>query len=128
MDMWDSIPVKNLIVPAIHPPIGLRNYILRNILGFVDSDVEKLSKCEEVSHSTLVTVNQVIAKRQQDRQIQDFNDDVMLQRKYMQLNQLQDMKESTPGVNNNIGITIAPTEKNMKKKKGKNWQMRSPNY
>ena len=69
MDMWDSIPVKNLIVPAIHPPIGLRNYILRNLLGFVDSDVEKLSKREEVSHSTLVTVNQVIAKSQQDRQI-----------------------------------------------------------
>ena len=38
------------------------------------------------------------------------NDGVMFQRKYMQLKRLQAMKESNPGLNNDLGITIVFTE------------------
>ena len=44
--MWDSVPVKNFIVPVLHLQIGLVNDFLINLNEFVDSDVEKLSKGE----------------------------------------------------------------------------------
>ena len=48
----------------------------------------------------------------------------------MQLKQLQDTKESTPGLNDDIGNTIALDEKIVMKKKEekKNWQNRCPKY
>ena len=46
MAMWDSVPVKNFIVPVLHLQIGLVNDFLINLNEFVDSDVEKLSKGE----------------------------------------------------------------------------------
>ena len=70
----------------------------------------KLSTGDEVTRSTLATVIQVIAKKRQDRQIWDANDGVMVQQNDMQIKRLQAMKESTPGINNNIGITITLDE------------------
>ena len=61
MTMWDSIPVKNFIVPVLYFRIGLGNDFFLN-LDFIYSDMEKLSTCEEVAHNTLGTLNQVIAK------------------------------------------------------------------
>ena len=72
--------------------------------------MERLSTGEEVNHNTLVTMNKVIEKRRQDRQIWYGNYGVMFQRKYMQLKRLQAMKESNPGLNNDLGITIVFTE------------------
>ena len=115
--MWYSVTVKNFIVPVINLQIGLGNDFLNNLLYFIDSDVEKLSTGEEVAHNTLVTLKQVIAKIRQNLQIWDVDDGVMLQRKYMQIKQLQAMKESTLGLNDNIGITIALAENFVKKKK-----------
>ena len=66
------------IVPVLHIQRGIGNYILSNLLDFIDSDVEKLYIGEEVARNTLVKVNQVITKRRQDRQIWDINDGVML--------------------------------------------------
>ena len=85
---------------------------------------------EELYRNTLVTVNQLISKGQKDHQIWGVNDGVMLQTKDMQINHLQTIKQSKPGINNNIVIAIDPAEncaKN-KNKKGKIWQMISPNY
>ena len=55
--MWDSETVKNFIVPVLHIQIGLGNYVLSQLLGFIDSDVEKLYIGEEVARNTLVKVN-----------------------------------------------------------------------
>ena len=60
MAMWDSIPVKKFIVKVIHIQIGLGNNVLKKLLDFIESDVEKLSTVEEVAHNTLVTLNQSI--------------------------------------------------------------------
>ena len=46
MEIWKSVPVKNFIVPLIHLQIGLGNYVLNNLLDFIDSGVENLSKGE----------------------------------------------------------------------------------
>ena len=69
MVMCDSIPVKNFIVPVLHRQIGLGNDVLNNFLDFIDYDLENLSTGEEVDRNTLVTLNQVIVKRQQNCQI-----------------------------------------------------------
>ena len=117
MAMWGSVPVKNSIVPVLHLQIGIRNDVLSNLLVFIDSDVEKLSTGEEVAYSKLVTVNKVISKRRQDRQIWDVNDGVMLQHKALQIKRIQAIKESTLGINNDLGITITSSEIFVKKKK-----------
>ena len=78
MAIWDSVPVKNFIVPVLHIQIGLGNYFLKNLLDYIDSDVQKLSTGEEVARNTLVTVNQVITNRRKECQIWDFNDGIML--------------------------------------------------
>ena len=78
MAMWEIVQVKNFIVLVLHIQIGLSNDVLSNLLDFIDSGAEKLSTGEEVARNTLVTVNQVITKRWQDRQIWDVNDGVML--------------------------------------------------
>ena len=108
---------ENFVVPVLHIQIGIGNDVLNNFLDFIDSDVEKLSTGTEVVRNTLVTLNQVIAKIQQNCQIWDVNDGVMLQRKYMHLNWLQVTKYSTPGLNYDILITISLDEKFLKKKK-----------
>ena len=92
--------------------------------------MEKLSTCEEVDHNTLGTLNQVIAKIHQNRQIWDVNYGIMLRSKAMQIKRLQSMKESTPGLNDDMGIAIASAENFVgnKYKKRKNWQKRSHNY
>ena len=77
MAMWDSVPVKIFIVLILHLQIGLGNDVLK-ILDFIDSDAEKFSTDEEVDRNTLVTLNQVITKRHQNRQIWDVDDGVML--------------------------------------------------
>ena len=46
ISMWDGVPVKNFIPPVLHLQIGLGNDILRNLLYFIDSDMEKLSTGE----------------------------------------------------------------------------------
>ena len=86
--MLDSFLVKNFIFPVLHIQIGHGNDILRNLLDFIEYDVEKLSTGEEGYFNTLVTLNQVIKKRRQDLQIWDVNYCVMLRRKYMQLKRL----------------------------------------
>ena len=58
----------------------------------------------------LVTLNQAITKIRQKRQIWDFNDGIILQRKSIQISILQSTKESTPGLNNDIVIKIALAE------------------
>ena len=65
MEILDSVPVKNFIVPFLHIQICLKNYSLSNLIDFIDSDVEKLSTGEEVDRNTLMILNQVIAKRRQ---------------------------------------------------------------
>ena len=60
--------------------------------------------------NTMVTVNQVVAKRFQDRKIWDINDGVILQQISMQITWLQDMKDSTTLLNNDLGITITLAE------------------
>ena len=70
--------MKNFIVPVINLQIGLGNNFSRNLIGFIESDTEKLSKGEEVARNTLVTVNQVITNRRKECQIWDFNDGIML--------------------------------------------------
>ena len=70
--------MKNFIVPVLHIQIGLVNDFLNDLLYFIESDADKLSKGEEVARNTLVTLNQVIAKRRQNRQIWDVNDGVMV--------------------------------------------------
>ena len=62
MSMWYSFPEKNFIVPVLHIQIGLGTYSLKNLLYFIDSDVNKLSTGGEMAHNTLVTLNQVITK------------------------------------------------------------------
>ena len=69
MEMWDSVPVNIFIVPVLHIQIFLGVDVLRNHIGFIDSDMDKLSTGEEMIHNTLVIVNQVIAKSRQDLQI-----------------------------------------------------------
>ena len=130
MEMWDSVPVKNFIVLVLHIQIDLGNYVLNNLINCIDSDVERLSTVEEVAHNTMVTLNQVIAKRWQNFQIWDVNDGVMLRRKAMQINRLQVTKESTPELNYDLVITLALAKKDFKKKKEerKFFQKRSPNY
>ena len=97
---------ENFAVPDLCLQIGIGKYFMRNLLGFIDSDVEKLSTGDEVNRNTPVTVNQVIAKRRQYRQIWCVNNCVMLQFNYMQLKRLEAMKDSTPGLNNDLVITI----------------------
>ena len=117
MAMWYSVPVKKIIVPVIHFQICTGNDILINLLDFIDFHVYKLSTGDEVTRSTLATVIQVIAKKRQDRQIWDANDGVTLRRKAMQIKWLQDVKESTPRLNDDLGITIGSAEHFVKKKK-----------
>ena len=119
VEIWDSVPVKNLIVPVLHLQIGLGYDVLNNLIDFIDYDVQKLSTCEEVARNALVTFNQFNVKRWQNRKIWDVNDGVMLRRKAMQLKQLQAMKESTLGINYDPVIKIALAEKSVKKKKRK---------
>ena len=69
MTMWDSVPLKKNIFQVLHIQIGLVNYVKENLLDFVDSDAEKLSIGEEVPRNTLLTLNQVISKIWQNRQI-----------------------------------------------------------
>ena len=78
METWNSIPVKNFIVPVLHLQIVIGNRILNNLLDFIDSDVENLSTGEKVAHNTLVILNQVVAKRRKNRKMWDLNDRVML--------------------------------------------------
>ena len=94
-------------------------WCLNNLLDFIDSDVEKLSTGESITRNTLVTLNQVIAKIWQNRQIWYVSDGVMLRRKSMQINRVQSMKESTPVINDYFVITIASGETIVKKKKEK---------
>ena len=70
-----------------------------------------------MARNILVTLNQVIAKRQQNCQIWYFDDVVMLRRKSMQIKRLQATKESTPVLNDDLVITIALAENFVKKKK-----------
>ena len=65
MAIWDSVPMNNFIVPVLHIQIGRGYNILINHLDFVNSDVDRLSTVEEVAHNTMMTVNQVNAKRRQ---------------------------------------------------------------
>ena len=69
---------KKFIVSVLHLQIGLVNDVLRYLLGFIESDVEKLYTGEEVACNTLVTVNRFFSKRRQDRQMWGFNDVVTL--------------------------------------------------
>ena len=78
MEMWDSVSVINFIVPVLHLQIGIGNDVLNNLLDLIDSDVEKLYTGEELAHNKLVTLNQVITKRRQKRQLWDVDDGVML--------------------------------------------------
>ena len=117
MAMWDSVPVKNFVFPILCLQIGLVNDVLNNLLGFFNSDVDKLSTGEEVARNTLVILNQVIAKIWQKRQIWDVNDDVMLRRKAMQIKRLHATKESTPGIKYGLLITIPLAENFVKNKK-----------
>ena len=78
MVMRASVPVKNFTVPVLRLQVGLGNGILNNLIGFINSDVEKFSNAEEVARNTMATLNQAIAKRGQNCQIWDFNDGVML--------------------------------------------------
>ena len=55
--MWDSVPVKNFIVPVLHLQIGIGNDVLSNLLDLVKSDVDKLSTGEEEFNNILVKVN-----------------------------------------------------------------------
>ena len=75
---------KHFIVPVIYLQIGLGSDVLRNILYFIDCNLEKLSTSEEVDRNKLVTVNQVISRRWQECQIWGANDGVILRGKYMQ--------------------------------------------
>ena len=60
MAMWDSIPMKKIIVTVLHLQIGIVNDYLSNLIDFIDYDVEKVYIGEEVARNTLVTVKQVI--------------------------------------------------------------------
>ena len=62
-------------------------------------------------------MNQDIAKRGQDRQIWYVNDGVMLRWRYMQIKRLQAMKESTPGLYNDLGVKITSAGNFVRKKK-----------
>ena len=44
MEMWDSVPVKDFIVPVLHLQIFLGNNFLNNLLDIIESDVDKLSR------------------------------------------------------------------------------------
>ena len=83
-----------------------------------------------MAHNTLVIVNPVIVKRRQDRQILDVDDGIRLLRKAIHINRIHSMKDSTPGINIYLGITINSAGNFVKKKnkKGKFCQKRSPNY
>ena len=83
-----------------------------------------------MASNTLVTLNQVIVKRRQNHQRWDINDGVMLQRKYIQIKRLQDMQESTMGLNDGLDIKITSAEHFARKKKeeNKNFQKRFPKY
>ena len=117
MEMWDSVQVKNFIVPVLHLKIGLGKDVLNNLLDFIESDVKKLSTGEEVDHNKMVTLNQGIAKRQQNRKIWDVHDGIILRRKAMHIKRLQATKYSTPGLNDDLVITISLSENFVKKKK-----------
>ena len=67
MIMQDSVPVNKFILSFIRNQIGLVNNVLRNMINFIDYDVNSLSIDEEVSNSTPVTVNQVVSKRRKYR-------------------------------------------------------------
>ena len=108
---------EKLLNPSSSSPKGLENYVLNNLIDFIDSDVEKLSTGEEAACNTMVTLNQVVAKRWQNHKIWYVNDGVMLRCKSMQLKRLWDIKDSTQGVNDDIVITISSVENVAKKKK-----------
>ena len=78
MSMWDSVSVKNFIVPVLHIQIDLGNDFLKRLLDFIEYYLEKLYTGEEVACNTLVTLKQSTTKRRQNRQIWDFNDGLML--------------------------------------------------
>ena len=108
---------RRLSLYSVNIQIGLVNDVLNNLLGFFNSDVDKLSTGEEVVRNTLVILNQVIAKIWQKRQIWDVNDDVMLRHKAMQIKRLHSTKESTPGIKYGLLITIPLVENFVKNKK-----------
>ena len=60
--MWVSVTVNNFIVLVLHLQIGFNHDDLINLIDLIDSDVEKLSTGEEVACYTLVTLNKVIEK------------------------------------------------------------------
>ena len=64
-------------------------------------------------------MNQVISKMREDRQIWDVNVGLMLRHKAMQLKRLQATKESTSGLNNDLGITMTSDEILLRRKKNK---------
>ena len=53
MAIWDIVPMENFVVPVLHLQIFLGNDILNNLLGFIESDVEKLSTGEEVARMVI---------------------------------------------------------------------------
>ena len=59
-----------------------------------------------MAHNTLMILNQVIATIWKNCQIWDVNDGVRLRRKAMQLKQIQAIKESIPGLNDDLGIKM----------------------
>ena len=106
MEMWDSFPVENFIVPILCIQIVLGGYYIRKLIVFVNSHLQNSSKREKVAHNTMVTVKQVISKRRQELQLWYVKDGVMFQQKAIQLKWLQDIKKPNPGLNNDIGISI----------------------
>ena len=117
MEMWDSVSVKNFVVPVLHLQIGLGNDVKNNLLDFIDSDVDKLFTDEEMARNTMVTLNQIITKKRNNFQIWYVNDGVIFRSKSIQLKCLQEMKESTLGLNDDIVITISSAKIFVKEKK-----------
>ena len=78
MMTWYSVLLNNSIVLVINIQIVIGNYILSKLIYFIDSDVDKLSKIEEVACNTLMVFIQVFVKMQQYHEIKDLNVSVML--------------------------------------------------
>ena len=70
--------MNKFILSFIRNQIGLVKNVLRNMINFIDYDVNSLSKYEEVSNSTPVIVNQVVSKRRKYRQMRYANDGFVL--------------------------------------------------
>ena len=46
--------MKNFLVPVIYLQIGIGNDVLTNLIDFINYDVEKLSRVEELSFHTVI--------------------------------------------------------------------------